>query len=48
MFQVHTLIPEFWCLNFEDSLHFYTKVVVFPLAQRRGNDLHAYLELGNA
>ena len=48
MFQVHTLIPEFWCSNFEDSLHFYTEVVGFSLAQRRGNDLHAYLKLGKA
>ena len=48
MFQVHTLVPEFWCSNFEDSLHFYTEVVGFSLAQRRGNDLRAYLELGNA
>jgi catechol 2,3-dioxygenase-like lactoylglutathione lyase family enzyme len=48
MFQVHTLVPEFWCSNFEDSLHFYTEVVGFSVAQRRGNDLHAYLELGNA
>ena len=48
MFQVHTLVPEFWCSNFEDSLHFYTEVVGFSVAQRRGNDLHAYLELGKA
>ena len=48
MFQVHKLIPEFWCSNFEDSLHFDTEVVRFSVAQRRGNDLHAYLELGNA
>ena len=48
MFQVYTLVPEFWCSNFEDSLHFYTEVVGFSVAQRRGNDLNAYLELGNA
>ena len=48
MFQVHALVPEFWCSNFDKSLHFYTKVVGFSLAQRRGDDLHAYLELGNA
>ena len=47
-FQVHTLVPEFWSSNFEDSLHFYTEVVGFSLAQRRGDDLHAYLELGKA
>ena len=48
MFQVHALVPEFWCSNFDESLHFYTKVVGFSVAQRRGDDLHAYLELGNA
>ena len=48
MFQVHKLIPEFWCSNFEDSLHFDTEVVRFSVAQRGGNDLHAYLKLGNA
>ena len=48
MFQVHALVPEFWCSNFDESLHFYTKVVGFSVVQRRGNDLHAYLELGNA
>ena len=47
MFQVHALVPEFWCSNFDESLHFYTKVVGFSLAQRRDDDLHAYLELGN-
>ncbi len=48
MFQIHTLVPEFWCSNFDKSLHFYTKVLGFSVTQRRGNDLHAYLELGNA
>ena len=47
MFQVYTLLPEFWCSNFYEILHFYTKVVQFSLAQRRGDDLHAYLELEN-
>ena len=48
MFQVYTLLPEFWCSNFYESLHFYTKVVGVTLAQRRGNNLHAYLKLVNA
>ena len=48
MFQVHALVPELWCSNFNESLHFYMEVVGVSLAQRRGDDLHAYLELGNA
>ena len=48
MFQVHALLPKFWCSNFDESLHFYTKVVGVTLAQRRGNNLHAYLKLVNA
>jgi len=48
MFQIHDLVPEFWCSNFDESLHFYTEVLGFSVAQRRGNDLHAYLELGDA
>ena len=48
MFQIHDLVPEFWCSNFDESLHFYTKVLGFSVAQRRGYDLHADLELGDA
>ena len=48
MFQIHDLVPEFLCSNFDESLHFYTKVRGFSVAQRRGNDLHAYLGLGDA
>ena len=48
MFQVHTLVPEFQYSNFDKSLDFYTKIVGFSVTQRRGNDLHAYLELGKA
>ena len=48
MFQIHSLVPEFWCSNFDESLRFYTEVLGFTVAQRRGHDLHAYLELGDA
>lgn len=47
-FHIHSLVPEFWCSNFEKSLRFYTNVLGFSVAQRRGNDRHAYLELGDA
>jgi len=41
-------VPEFWCSNFDESLHFYTEVLGFSVAQRRGNDHHAYLEFEGA
>ena len=48
MFHIHSLVPEFWCSNFDESLHLYTEVLGFSVAQRRDTDLHAYLELGGA
>ncbi len=48
MFKVHNLVPEFWCSDFDQSLRFYTEVLGFSVTQRRGDDQHAYLELGGA
>jgi catechol 2,3-dioxygenase-like lactoylglutathione lyase family enzyme len=47
-FHIHSLVPEFWCSDFEESLRFYTEVLGFSVTQRRDNDRHAYLELGDA
>ena len=47
-FHIHSLVPEFWCSDFEESLRFYTDVLGFSVTQRRDNDRHAYLELGDA
>ena len=46
--QIKPLVPEFWCSDFEASLAFYTRVLGFSVVQRRGDDRHAYLELGDA
>lgn len=48
MFQINGLVPELWCSDFEESLRFYTETLGFSVAQRRGTDRHAYLELGSA
>ena len=48
MFNIHGLVPELWCSDFEASLRFYTDVLGFSVTQRRGSDHHAYLERGNA
>jgi catechol 2,3-dioxygenase-like lactoylglutathione lyase family enzyme len=48
MLKVHNLVPEFWCSDFDKSLRFYTEVLGFSVVQRRGDDQHAYLELGSA
>ena len=48
MFKIHDLVPEFWCSDFDQSLRFYTEVLGFSVTQRRGDDHHAYLELGSA
>ena len=47
-FEIEPLVPELWCSDFERSLDFYTMVLGFRVAQRRGRDLHAYLSLGRA
>lgn len=48
MFHIHGLVPELWCSDFPESLRFYTEVLGFSVTQRRGDDYHAYLELGDA
>jgi len=45
MKQINSLVPEFWCSDFEESLNFYTKVLGFAVVQRRDHSFHAYLEL---
>lgn len=47
-FHINSLVPEFWCSDFEESLRLYTNILVFSVTQRRGKDRHAYLELGEA
>lgn len=44
-FYINSLVPELWCSNFEESLRFYTDILGFSVAQRRGADHHAYLSL---
>ncbi len=48
MFHINPLVPELWCSNFDESIRFYTEVLGFPVAQRRGDDTHAYLSLQGA
>ncbi len=45
MFHINPLVPELWCSNFDESIRFYTDVLGFSVAQRRGGDKHAYLSL---
>ncbi len=45
MFHINPLVPELWCSNFDESISFYTEVLGFSVAQRRGGDKHAYLSL---
>ena len=45
MFHINSLVPELWCSDFDESLRFYTNVLGFSVAQRNGNDQHAYLSL---
>ena len=47
-FEIQTLVPEFWCSDFDVSMEFYTAVLGFEIAQRRRNDPHAYLTLHGA
>ena len=47
-FKIEPLVPELWCTDFESSLHFYTEHLGFQVAQRRGQDPHAYLSLNGA
>ena len=47
-FEINSLVPELWCSDFEVSMDFYTGVLGFEIAQRRGNDPHAYLTLHGA
>ncbi|MGX0904091.1 catechol 2,3-dioxygenase-like lactoylglutathione lyase family enzyme [Roseovarius sp. MBR-79] len=47
-FEINALVPELWCSDFEASIEFYTTVLGFEIAQRRGNDPHAYLTLDGA
>ena len=48
MKRINSLVPEFWCSDFEESLDFYTNVLGFAVVQRRDHSFHAYLELGGA
>lgn len=48
MDEINSLVPELWCVDFEASLHFYVDVLGFSVAQRRGEDTHAYLSLGDS
>jgi catechol 2,3-dioxygenase-like lactoylglutathione lyase family enzyme len=45
MFHINSLVPELWCSNFDENIRFYTGVLGFSVAQRRGGDKHAYLSL---
>lgn len=46
MFHINSLVPEFWCSDFDESLQFYTEILGFKVAQRRGKARDVYLELG--
>ena len=46
--EINSLVPELWCSNFEVSMEFYTDILGFQIAQRRGSDPHAYLNLYGA
>ena len=48
MKQINSLVPEFWCSDFKESLDFYTKVLGFTVVQRRERSSHAYLEFEGA
>ena len=47
-FEINSLVPELWCSDFEVSMEFYTGILGFEIAQRRGDDPHAYLALHGA
>lgn len=47
-FEIEPLVPELWCSDFERSMRFYTDSIGFKVAQRRGQDPHAYLSLNGA
>ena len=47
-FEIEPLVPELWCSDFEKSIEFYTGIIGFEVAQRRGEDPHAYLSLNGA
>ncbi len=48
MDRINALVPELWCSDFDASLHFYVEVCGFSVGQRRGDDKHAYLTLGES
>ncbi|MBT7743867.1 MAG: VOC family protein [Alphaproteobacteria bacterium] len=48
VYHINSLVPEFWCSDFDESLLFYTEVLGFSVGQRRGDDHHAYIERGDA
>ena len=48
VFEIKQLVPELWCSDFAASLRFYVDVLGFTVAQRRDEDAHAYLSLGDA
>jgi len=48
MFHINSMVPELWCSDFEETLRFYTGILGFSVAQRRGMDHHAYLSLQGA
>ncbi|WP_425091876.1 VOC family protein [Tropicimonas sp. S265A] len=47
-FEIHALVPELWCSNFDASMDFYTGVLGFDVVQQRGRDPHAYLSCHGA
>eukprot|EP00752_Nemacystus_decipiens_P017166 g15380.t1 len=47
-FEINRLVPELWCSDFPASLAFYTERLEFEIAQRRGDDPHAYLDFRGA
>ncbi len=48
MDRINSLVPELWCSDFDASLRFYVDVCGFSVGQRRGEDKHAYLTLGES
>lgn len=48
MDRINSLVPELWCADFQASLHFYVDVIGFSIGQRRDDNTHAYLTLGDS
>ena len=44
-FKINPTVPELWCSDFSVSMHFYVGILGFAIAQQRGSDPHAYLDL---